>query len=763
MPTFTRREALRLAASGIGGAAAVTGMARFGVPLLVSPAEAATNSWTHSPLAAGFFRSFAFPTNGNVRVLAGSDDSGGVWGSDDDGVTWSLKTAAFPNHTGWTLATGIANQQIVYSGDQYGRVPVLKSTNRGSSWTSIGDGLTGFARRVNALAVSRVSDGVVYAGTGAYYKPGDGVWKYAGGAWSPVGTNLGGHKTPFLVVVKGTDAQGDFDIPIVAVVDSCAPQISAGLYWLYPRNATTWQKFPVDPPPPGSPPLPGIPPAGDPASLALGYGDELLYGVVPSNPDPNPIRTYRYRYSGEFTPVGKSVTDMFFPWDFISGGLTPDGKLVYLANSIYGAPPVDADQTVWRGEDTTGNGDFDWVPCTGLESDQTIGLGRNPTSGKIFAGQLTNSGIYTGTVSGGTISFTRSTSGPNAAEITSLAARADGRVLATLVGNYQGVGTGNRPADGGNVNALAISTDNGQTWRRPATPVRAHGLSVTHATTAPGYVLLGTFRRGMWLSGDGGESFAQIGTPGIGDGDSVSAVAFIPYTWGGVNYDVALASVTVHTTGAERATCTSPGMPGGIRTQIMRSLDYGATWQVVLDEKTANAFVAGVDLDPGANVVPRIWAPAYGEVRWSDDLGATWTSKTTSWNLLSALPSATDAKKCLFGTERSGSSEPVILDVSVDSQPPYPTLAVATGRSMLGINALRLDGARLFAGFNGAEFAFTEPWRDGGVFYLDPPYTGAWTALETGLTVKHVRAMATAGDGRILVGTYGGGVYRGQA
>ncbi len=173
----------------------------LGIPPAAVSMEPAAE-WESLGPEGGFFPHFLIhPTSDNV-VLAGSDDSGGIWKSTNGGNSWRLVTEELRNATGWWLAVDPVNSEVLYATDLYGRHPLIRSIDGGENWTEIGQGLT--ARRTTCLVIDpKSAKGAVcrtlYLGTGFDQdRPGDGVFKStdAGASWGRAG--LKGQTVPYL-------------------------------------------------------------------------------------------------------------------------------------------------------------------------------------------------------------------------------------------------------------------------------------------------------------------------------------------------------------------------------------------------------------------------------------------------------------------------------------------------------------------------------------------------------------------------------------
>jgi hypothetical protein len=129
------------------------------------------------------------PTN-SQNVYAGTD--GGVFKSTTGGTSWSLVNSSLTAVSATSLAIDPTNSQNVYAGAAAG---VFKSTNGGTSWSSVNNGLTdsnGNTLRVTSLAIDPTNSQNVYAGANGSYGIAAGVFKSTNGgtSWSAVNNGL---------------------------------------------------------------------------------------------------------------------------------------------------------------------------------------------------------------------------------------------------------------------------------------------------------------------------------------------------------------------------------------------------------------------------------------------------------------------------------------------------------------------------------------------------------------------------------------------
>ena len=140
---------------------------------------------SYGQIAGRFTGVVTDPTNPSIIYIAAAD--GGVWKSVDAGASWNAVT----DHVG-TLASGsiaidpsnpntlfYGTGEPYYSGDAYGGIGVLKSTDGGASWFS--SGLSN-EKRVPRLAIDPNTPSIMYAATwGGLYRSTN-----AGASWTKV-------------------------------------------------------------------------------------------------------------------------------------------------------------------------------------------------------------------------------------------------------------------------------------------------------------------------------------------------------------------------------------------------------------------------------------------------------------------------------------------------------------------------------------------------------------------------------------------------
>jgi hypothetical protein len=526
--------------------------------------------WRATGPSGGYFHSFAF--DGQGRTFAGSDDSGGVWASDDDGLTWRLATGDFTNACGWHVAVSPHDSRVVYVADHYGRQPLLASTDRGETWVVRGTELPKEQRRFGCVLVDEANPDRLLVGTGMSDRIGSGIMASDDGGRSWRQLAFDGSNVTELEQVAGV---------LYAGISGGDERAQPGLFASADGGAT-WDQITS---------LPGA------VTTMTVDGKSLYVGT------PGPTGSLHRSDDGGQTWESLGLTGTVL-WD-----VAVAGDLIVVGSLLGG-----------QGVLHSGDGGQTWTPAQGLESYAVMGMGRNPHTGTVLASTFTNTGVYRSTDDGA--SFAMSNEGLNATFIVEVASSPTGRVYAAMLGTYEVV-------PDANVNALTSTDDGGKTWRRTG-GVAAHGLTV--AADDQGRVLLGTFRQGAWLSEDDGQTFEPI--DGLGPDTVVQGMSFGPdgialasvgtiaeagtstrlarSTDGGRNWETAAAGLQANTTAfSDDGHAWAAGNTG-----VAHSTDGGASWRLlseqpsraVLPEPGGSALVGTID-----GAVRRLRAGAGGE------------------------------------------------------------------------------------------------------------------------------------------------------
>lgn len=172
---------------------------------LIGPRPAST-PFAFNPVSGRVTALAVDPTNSSIVYLGGAE--GGVWKSTDGGATWIPLTDNQPSLAVGSIALDPQNPQTIYvgtgeenfNGDAYFGAGILKSTDGGATWATIGtgpeDGPFGlkpyfYGGYVGSLAVDPQNSQVLLAAVSEVSNLG-GVWRSADGGqtWTQIGLGL---------------------------------------------------------------------------------------------------------------------------------------------------------------------------------------------------------------------------------------------------------------------------------------------------------------------------------------------------------------------------------------------------------------------------------------------------------------------------------------------------------------------------------------------------------------------------------------------
>ncbi|MBH1966174.1 MAG: IPTL-CTERM sorting domain-containing protein, partial [Comamonadaceae bacterium] len=396
----------------------------------VSSTAWAVNAWESVGPGGGVIRALAMSTDGQTLFAGTSSD--GVFKSTNGGTSWVAIGNGLTNQNVVSLALS-ANGQTLFAGTSGGGV--FKSINGGTSWAAFNNGLT--ALNVYSLALS--TDGqTIVAGTNG------GVFKSTNGATSWAAFN-NGFSVPFVqAVALSSDGQ-----TIFAAVNSYGvfKSTNGGASWAAVNNGLTH---------------------GYVVSLALTSDDQTILAGAPSG--------------GVFKSIDGGTS-----WAAVNNGLT--NQLVYsMAVSSNG-------QTIVAGTPggvfKTTDGGTSWAAVNnGLTNQNLFSLALSSDGQTILAGA--QGGVFK-TTDGGN-SWVTVNNGLNIQGAPSLALGSDGQTI--FAGTY---------GDG-----VFKSTNGGNSWAAVSNgltnqDVRSLALAIDGLT-----LFAGTGGGGVFKSTNGGTSWAAV-------------------------------------------------------------------------------------------------------------------------------------------------------------------------------------------------------------------------------------------------------------
>jgi hypothetical protein len=609
--------------------------------LLTLPAFAQAD-WSARGPSGGFFVEFGFhPTEPSI-VYAGSDDSGGLWRTDDGGASWHLLTGAFANETGWAIALDPNQPDTLLVGDVYARHSLLRTTDGGVTWTDPAPQMAGTP--VADLVFQPGSSSVVYMATGDdKIGLGQGVLKSTDGGftWAPTGL-AGVHVTRLAIALTGplwavvvdgtvrrsvdggaswsTHGQGlgistvgttaDLHLPVFGVFPQAASLLSLTPFGLWSMGlpfsyvdevvsvpgtldrvlfASTWLGT-------------GLRRSADwgVTWTAANAGLEALFPIAIGAASDGTLFTSSYANEGLWRSLDQGSS-----WAQVNGGLFAydatglevdpgDSNRFYVTPlEAYSGEDFAQSRRTYRGDLDPATGAVTWTLLPGFEG-ATLRLSAAPGNPmRLMSGSFERGILWSD--DGGLTAVRRF---PNH---TALAAAFDpdnaDLALVSLV-DFQTFAV-----------TLARTTDGGQSWSQKAVPLLANELLAEPGTMC----VWAAAGDGVWRSPDNGSSWSQMGLAGK-----------------------ELLAIDSHPAQPQRL------FAGGKDGRLYKTLDDGAHWTgLVLPGWPAEAEVRAVVVDPldadhvlvGLNGAEGVRADGQyiqaGGVWESLDGGLTWTDRTS--------------------------------------------------------------------------------------------------------------------------------------
>lgn len=404
----------------------------------------------------GYFKDFAFLQGNASVVFAGSDDSGGLWKSNDGGQSWALATALFPDVTAWKIVQGNQSSGLLYVCDLYGRYGILKSSDGGQTWQVKNNGLnTRYDKMVTGLiTIFGTTDTLMistgYEAGGTPPRPGNGVFKSYDGGNTWLAAGLQGTTTPCIAsngsggaVFAGTRGNG--------------LKVSTNL-------GATWVNHPH------------IPPTEDVLEIEVDSNvvvvSASLSGIYLST-----------NYGNSFTNIGLN------------------GLLNFDVCIFKKTPVIEVFSTTPSGLKKYSSLSGLWTNVNHPELNNQLGIGIGSNGNAIYLSNFSN-GLILKSIDGG-VNWNELPASPKATEIAGFHVDPGNpaHIFAAMLGTYNLLGLDGLPA-------IRETTNGGVTWSKKG-PL-AHGTVLRADTSAPGTFYLGTFAKGLYKTVNGFLSHTSI-------------------------------------------------------------------------------------------------------------------------------------------------------------------------------------------------------------------------------------------------------------
>ncbi len=542
-----------------------------------------SQTWTSIGPNGGYFKDFAIhPTNSQI-IIAGSDDSGGLWKSIDGGQTWNLITGMFPNFTGWKVVFNKLNPNIIYACDLYSRYGLIKSSDGGSTWQIINSGLTTqYDKMVTGLVVANGTNDTLlistgYEQTGTPPRPGNGVFKSINGGltWAPSG--LQGISTP---CIASNGAGG----AIFVGTRGAGLKITTNL-------GATWSNHPQ------------IPLTADIKEIETDSNIVMVsagsLGIYLSTD-----------YGNNFTGIGMTSE---FNFDINIFRKNPNIEL--FSSTLSGLKKYSSQTGLWSA-------------VNHIELNNHLAMGIASRGNDIYLSNFTNGLILKSTDSG--INWNPIIQSPKATEIGGLYINVNNpnHILASLLGTYNIGGLSGKES-------ISETTNGGATWTRKG-PV-GHGGVLTKDLNSTNTFYLGIFGQGLFKTTDGFSTYSniRIGNKVILDvivnptnslevliselDISTSTYAILKSTNGGISFINTLSMIT---TKLEYDSNNPSIVYAATWAGLYRSTNGGNTWNIYL--------FSGLPISTVKSYTNHIYAPLYNGVLYRI-VGTSFTNITGTW------------------------------------------------------------------------------------------------------------------------------------
>ncbi|MDZ4666053.1 MAG: T9SS type A sorting domain-containing protein [Bacteroidota bacterium] len=411
-------------------------------------------SWQSIGPPGGYFKDFVIhPTNPQI-IFAGSDDSGGIWKSNDAGTTWSLTTSSIPNFSGWKIVVDPYHTNTIYGCDMYGRYGVIKSINGGNTWQISSTGLgTIYEKMVSGLVTVNGTPDTLLISTGTQNqgtppRPGNGIWKsFNGGAtWTAAG--LQGITAPCIA----SNGQGG---AIFVGTEGFGLKISTNL-------GTTWITHP----------------------------QIISTATISEIESDSNIVLVSTLFNGVYlsTDYGNNFTNI---------GLTAD--FTFDVNIFKKVPTVELFSSSGSGLKKYSSATNSWTLVNDPLLQNYLCMGIASKSNTIMCSNF-NNGLIIRSTNGGS-AWNSIAQSPKATEVGGMYINPvnSNHIIASVLGSYNFAT---------NKGAVSETTDGGNTWTRKGPLAHGRGLIKDNSTTATFY--LGTFGNGLYKTIDAFNTFTNV-------------------------------------------------------------------------------------------------------------------------------------------------------------------------------------------------------------------------------------------------------------
>lgn len=548
-----------------------------------------SQTWTSIGPNGGYFKDFAIhPLNSQI-IIAGSDDSGGLWKSTDGGQTWNLITGMFPNFTGWKVVYDKLNPNIIYACELYSRFGLIKSSDGGLTWQTINSGLnTQYDKMVTGLVVANGTHDTLLICTGYEQnstppRPGNGVFKSVNGGLSWTASGLQGTTTPCI-----------------------ASNGVGGMIFVGTR--------------------------GDGLKITTDLGNTWYnHSQIPLTADITEIET-----DSNIVMVSAGFDGIFLSTDygnnFTNIGLTSEFN--FDINIFKKNPNIELFSSTFSGLKKYNSQIGVWSAVNHTELNNHLAMGIASRGNTIYLSNFTNGLILKSTDAG--INWNPLSQSPRATETGGLYIDATNpnHIITSLLGTYNTGGLTGKEC-------ISETTDGGVTWTRKG-PV-GHGGVLTKDLNSSNTFFLGVFGQGLFKTTDGFSTYSNIRTGNkvildiivnptnsleilISEWDiSTSTYSILKSTNGG---DTFINTSNLIAIKLEYDTNNSSVIYAATWSGLYKSNDGGSSWNIYL--------FSGLPVSTVKPMTNHIYASLYNGVLFKIN-GITYTNITGTWPVNSQI------------------------------------------------------------------------------------------------------------------------------